>query len=355
MQDPFSWSFPIGRIFGIALRVHILFPVVMLGLILQASSRSSISGTWIDVACLMSIFFLTVTIHEIGHCFACRLMEGEANNILLWPLGGLAKADYLPQTPRAYFWFAAGGPMADLAICVLAAVGLATLADHSYQPWWNPFSESSYPFRWNVSGEIQLTTWGGEQVLTNSISAKFFAWIFYASWLGVLFNLVCIGFPFDGGQLLRAALWPYVGYRQATEYAIYTGFLVMIVLGVLSLVFNVVLLVFLALYVYVSCKMQWLALAGEEEGLFGYDFSQGYTSLEKDGPAPPKRKQPGVFQRWLQRRAERKRQQAIEQQEADERRMDELLQKIQREGKDALTDEENRFLKRVSDRYRNRP
>ena len=44
-----------------------------------------------------------------------------------------------------------------------------------------------------------------------------------------------------------------------------------------------------------------------------------------------------------------------ERQEADERRMDQLLEKIQREGRQSLTDEENRFLKRVADKYRNRP
>ena len=44
----------------------------------------------------------------------------------------------------------------------------------------------------------------------------------------------------------------------------------------------------------------------------------------------------------------------METREADERRLDELLEKIQKLGKNALTDEEHRFMKRVSDRYRNR-
>jgi stage IV sporulation protein FB len=39
---------------------------------------------------------------------------------------------------------------------------------------------------------------------------------------------------------------------------------------------------------------------------------------------------------------------------AEERRMDEILEKIYREGRAALSDEENRFLVRVSARYRNR-
>ena len=39
---------------------------------------------------------------------------------------------------------------------------------------------------------------------------------------------------------------------------------------------------------------------------------------------------------------------------AEERRMDEILDKLHREGRGALTDEEHRFLVRVSARYRNR-
>jgi hypothetical protein len=56
----------------------------------------------------------------------------------------------------------------------------------------------------------------------------------------------------------------------------------------------------------------------------------------------------------MQRRAARKLQRELEQREAEERRMDELLEKVQRDGLQALSDEERRFLTRVSAKYRNR-
>ena len=95
---------------------------------------------------------------------------------------------------------------------------------------------------------------------------------------------------------------------------------------------------------------------GGEDSLFGYDFSQGYTSLERDErvQAGPTRRRTGWWKRWRQNRAAQKLQREQEQREAEERRMDELLVKVHREGKAALTDEERRFMKRVSDRYRNR-
>src|SRR5207253_9670150 len=84
---------------------------------------------------------------------------------------------------------------------------------------------------------------------------------------------------------------------------------------------NSILCFMLALFIYVTCRQQYIILGhGGEDSLFGYDFSQGYTSLERDQP-PPRRRRPGIWQRWLQRRAARKVQRAIEQREADERRM----------------------------------
>ena len=37
MQDPFSWAFPLGRFFGIPVRVHVVFPLVAAGLILRVA------------------------------------------------------------------------------------------------------------------------------------------------------------------------------------------------------------------------------------------------------------------------------------------------------------------------------
>jgi hypothetical protein len=131
----------------------------------------------------------------------------------------------------------------------------------------------------------------------------------------------------------------------------------MIVLLIAAIGFNEVLVLFLAFFTYTSCKQEWITLeTGGEESLFGYDFSQGYTSLERDEPAPrqPRRKKISFLQRWLQRRAARKLQQQQVDAEAEARRVDELLEKIQRQGKASLTDEENRFLKRYADRMKNK-
>src|SRR5947208_3107471 len=107
MRDPFSWSIPTVRLFGIHVRVHLLFPFVALGLILRAGFRKvnghdPVEGAWIDAALVMLLLFGSVLLHEFGHCFGARWVGGDASEVLLWPLGGLASVE-VPNTPRANF------------------------------------------------------------------------------------------------------------------------------------------------------------------------------------------------------------------------------------------------------------
>lgn len=357
MRDPFLWSFPIGRLFGILVRVHWVFPIVALGMIFRFTEREGAApGVWADITTVVVLLFFVVLLHEFGHCLFAHWMNGEAREILIWPLGGLAAVD-IPHTPRAHFWTAFGGPAINLVICFVAALVLAFAFEFSYQPPWNPFWPS---LRGDATGILPLTAWDGSSAPTNNQVTLLFARLFFISWWLFLLNVVLVGFPLDGGRMLQALLWPRFGYRQSMTYAVYTGFGVTALLCLVSIGWNEVLLLLLAFYIFTACKMEMFNLeAGGEDSLFGYDFSQGYTSLERDAsteapPPRPKAKKLNFIQRWLQNRATKKLKREIEQREADEKRMDELLEKIQRSGKESLTDEEQRFLKKVADRYRNR-
>ena len=91
-----------------------------------------------------------------------------------------------------------------------------------------------------------------------------------------------------------------------------------------------------------------------EDGVFGYDFSEGYTSLESGAPkVRPFRE--SALRRWRRRRSDLRRQRRMIREAAEEKRMDEILEKPAPRGTQrASTDEEHRFLVRVSTRYRNR-
>src|SRR5215469_4953930 len=59
--------------------------------------------------------FVIVLMHEFGHALACRNIGGTANQIVLWPLGGVAYVDP-PQRPGAVLWSIAAGPLVNLIL-----------------------------------------------------------------------------------------------------------------------------------------------------------------------------------------------------------------------------------------------
>jgi Zn-dependent protease len=387
MRDPMTWSFPLGRMFGVAVRVHVLFPLVMIGLILRAMTHEGSTVTLYEAGLLVVLLFVSVLLHEFGHCFAARSADGDASEVLLWPLGGLAYCD-LPHTPRAHLITAAGGPAVNLVLCVVAA---GALAFAQLAPPLNPLAAPFQPdlYSWNdhqthraektpkptpvvtddkgkdkkdaappVGDKVVLAQPAAQAAVPPP--ASLLPWqfvaaqLFWVNWFLLLLNLLP-GFPLDGGRMLQAILWARSDYRQATSAACYAGFVVMLVIGVFAIVANEVLAFALCLFVYLNCRQQLILLeTGGEDAPFGYDFSQGYTSLEGTQPpaTTPRRKRPNWFQRWRQQRAARRAQREQESREAEERRMDELLAKVQQDGIQSLTDEERRFLTRVSARYR---
>ena len=352
MNDPFALSFSIGRIFGIAIRVHLLFPLILIPMGLGAAMSETVpAGTWKDV-CVVAVLFAFITLlHEMGHCFGARLAGGEADEILLWPLGGLARSAFLPRTPSAHFIFTACGPLANLSICVVAW-SLMLWIDSDVMPPFKPWQAPIFRF---AEGAYMLPSWSGVAIATSSMAFMALHWTFYLSWLLFALNVALVGLPWDGGGMGRAILWRYFGYRQATVYMYTSGFV--IAAGFMAAFFfaKEPIYVGLSIFGFLMCVQEMHLLEAKADELeFGYDFSEGYTSLEQDEPKRSTERKPGFIQRWLQARADRKLRYEEARQRADELRMDLLLEKIQREGKGSLSDEENLFLKRVSDRFRNR-
>ncbi len=351
MRDPLTWSLPVGRVFGISVRLHLLFLFLAVGLV----ARGAGAGYGMAALLMVVLLFVSVLLHEFGHCFAARYVNGDATEILLWPLGGLAYVD-VPNTPRAHFITTAGGPAVNVILClisggILAANGLL----FPWSPYWSPIGPDSL---YSFSTELDVP---GKDL---SPMAALIAQLFYVNWILFWFNMLLVGFPMDGGRILQSILWPRLGFRQATYVAIFCGWIVGILLGLYVVVtFNAaagaepLLLLGLAIMIFMTCRQHFYLLESgglTEDSVFGYDFSQGYTSLERDQAPTRRRPRQSFWQRWFERRAARKRQRAEETRVAEERRMDELLDKVQREGMNALTDEERRFMTRVSARYRNR-
>src|SRR5262249_26318912 len=153
-----------------------------------------VEGLWIDATLLVTFLFGSVLLHEFGHCFAARSVNGDASEILLWPLGGLATVE-VPHTPRDNFLVAAAGPAVNLCLCLICVVGLAFFHNPSLQPPWHPLIP---PYRTNAT-QFFMTPWSGPGTVDDPFSP--YAWptmlarLFWVNWALFWLNILLIGFP----------------------------------------------------------------------------------------------------------------------------------------------------------------
>src|SRR5450631_1678651 len=97
---------------------------------IQSRKGSYSSVTWNVLEYLA--LFLIVTIHEFGHALACRQVGGRANQIVLWPLGGVAYVDPPPR-PGATLWSIAAGPLVNVALLPILFIAV-TLRRSAHMP-----------------------------------------------------------------------------------------------------------------------------------------------------------------------------------------------------------------------------
>jgi stage IV sporulation protein FB len=354
MGDPFSWSLPLGRIFGIRIRCHVLFVLTALVIILSAWFRPSElvlpPGRWSDAFILVALLVAFVAWHEMGHCIAARSLDGDVASVTLWPLGGLDAVE-VPLRPGPVLIVAACGPLANL----VAAFGLGIVLYWMYQLQ-PPFSLGWSPFRETADDQgavlAQLASAGGLSVKVHDWRTALLARAFWINWILLVANVLLPAFPLDGSRLLQCLIWRRFGLRQATLATGYLGILTMFGIGIYAVLAGNLLVLCAALFIYRIIQSQMILLeSSSEEAILTRGFILEPPVLDERAAG---RRRAGVWQRWLHRRAVRRIQREQALREAEEQRMDRLLDKVQQQGLDALSEDERRFLKRVSDRYRNR-
>ena len=181
--------------------------------------------------------FAIVLVHEFGHALACRQTGGTANQIVLWPLGGIAFVNP-PRRPGAMLWSIAAGPLVNVVLLPILSVVLALV-----RPGANTLGPSDLQI---FVGQL----WGINLLL-------------------LIFNLLPV-YPLDGGQILRALLWFPLGEIRSLQIASVIGLVGTIPLGGLFYfigmdIFFAALLVFFLLSQAIAGWRYAKALVQEEE------------------------------------------------------------------------------------------
>jgi stage IV sporulation protein FB len=362
MSDPLSWSpISLGRWFGSSVRVHITL-IIFLVFPLFSAATSAFSkrelGPLTQTACWLGLLLLALVIHELGHAVIAAWLDCEQGEVNIWPLGSLVGASFSPRSSEG-FLVAMAGLITSFAIVLVIALGLNLFAGAQFA--WNPFGNEI------VVDGVKIHDAGAPKLADGTPAVPLSAvwmigWFGYLNWVLLVANMIP-ALPFDMGRIVRA--WPgsaAVAPSRDSLVAPYLarGFALLIaIVGVVRLLggrLDGTTLIGLAILIeyLVRSEARLLEDGGYfDDGVFGYDFSEGYTSLESGAPkVRPYRE--SALKRWRRRRSDLRRQRRLAREAAEERRMDEILEKLHREGRSALTDEENRFLVRVSARYRNR-
>jgi len=154
----------------------------------RTRSYSSLGWNVLEYLALFSL----VTLHEYGHALACRQVGGTANQIVLWPLGGVAYVNPPPR-PGATLWSMAAGPLVNVAIAVVFS-RLVLIWDRPLRLARTAPDLHRFLF---ILAAINLVL--------------------------LLFNLLPI-YPLDGAQILRCLLWFWLGYARSLMVTVVIGF-----------------------------------------------------------------------------------------------------------------------------------
>lgn len=220
-----KWSWTLGRIAGIELRVHATFIILLawMALLYWRDSGTAV-GAAMGVIFTIAVF-ASVVLHELGHALTARGFGVGTRDITLLPIGGVARLESIPEKPTQELAVALAGPAVTLGIAVLLYVALRLAGVAATPP---------------ATGALTGSGFVAELLWVNATL--------------LVFNLLP-AFPMDGGRVLRALLALRMNYLRATEIASRAGRAFALLFGILGLIFNPF-LVLIALFV-------WLGAAAE--------------------------------------------------------------------------------------------
>ncbi len=327
MRDSSNWTLGLGRLAGVPVRLHASVIVGVLFAVYIGGRASPDHDYWGYGLLAGLVWVGSLIVHQMGHLIAAGRIGAHVDRIVVGLLGDLSPA-IVPHEPRREMVIALSGPIANAVVLLIVTPAMivsgADLKDMLLSPLAPQGLLDSAEF-WRIL--LKMTFW--------------------CNWLLLLVN-VLPALPLDVGRAIYCGLRPALGDKGAIA-AVARGGLLVTVIG-LSLwaclaqqdqktpVVPVWLPTsLLCLYLIFTAKSEVARLDDDEHDsdLLGYDFSQGYTSLEQTADAP-RRREPNFIQRWLDKRRDEKRRRAREIEEEEERRVDEILARVKDVGFEAL-------------------
>ena len=219
-----KWSIKIGRFAGIDVYMHFTFILLISRVALIHWRQGQSVGAAVAGVIFILTVFLCVVLHEFGHALTARRYGIKTRDILLLPIGGVARLERLPSDPLQELWVALAGPAVNVVIALALFI-------------WLRLTASLAPLE-----ALTLT------------AAPFLERVMAVNLFLVMFNMIP-AFPMDGGRVLRAVLATRKNYARATQIAASIGQGIAVLFGFLGLFYNPFLL-FIAFFVWIGAAQE---------------------------------------------------------------------------------------------------
>jgi Zn-dependent protease/predicted transcriptional regulator len=214
------WTLRLGSIAGIRVELHVTFLlfvgwVAISGGLLSANPERALR----EVGLLLAIFGC-VLLHELGHALTARRYGIKTRDIILLPIGGVARLQRMPDKPQQEMVVAIAGPLVNVVIASILYL----------------FTPRSL-----------------DLVLQHARQGGMIERLYLVNLAMIGFNMIP-AFPMDGGRVLRALLALWLPYRRATRIASFAGQAIALLFGLTGLLNNNVMLMFVALFVFLAAS-----------------------------------------------------------------------------------------------------
>jgi Zn-dependent protease/predicted transcriptional regulator len=182
-------SLYLGSYRNVKVFIHWTFSLLLLWIIISNMRQGmpALDILWIIIFVLA--LFVCVVLHEFGHALAAQKYGIQTKDIVLYPIGGIARLEKLPEDPKQELWVAIAGPLVNIGLFIILSVFLS--------------------FKGFDMERLELIKIEPSTILLYLASANLIL---------AIFNLIP-AFPMDGGRILRAILAIRLPRAKATQIA----------------------------------------------------------------------------------------------------------------------------------------
>ena len=219
-----KWQWKLGKFAGIDVYIHATFLLLIAWVGYSHWLENRNWGEVFSGVLFILALFACVILHEYGHALTARKYGIKTRDITIYPIGGVARLERMPEKPIEELWVALMGP----AVNVVIAAGLF-----------------AYLFLTSSLVPLNELTIASGSFLERLMTVNIFL---------VLFNLIP-AFPMDGGRVLRALLAMRMDYVRATQIAATIGQGMALLFGLVGLFGNASLL-FIAFFIWIGASQE---------------------------------------------------------------------------------------------------